>query len=423
MSSPVMTSPSTPANGTLSSSPLVVRNASVLDTEAGTYRTADVVSVNGKIRSVAPDAEVPDGARIIDGTGKYVIPGLIDAHVHVVASSADFRSLTWTPPSYAYAQTAKIMGAMLRRGFTTVRDLSGADFGLALAQSEGLLEGPKLHFCGHALSQTGGHGDMRLPGEDHDPNGRGCCGIGRVADGVDAVRAAARDEIRKGAHHIKIMASGGVSSPTDRIDSVQYSMDEMRAAVEEAEAANRYVAAHAYTARAINRALEAGVRSIEHGNLLDGESLSLFLEKDAFLVPTLVTYWALKEEGRSFGLTDEMWGKVDSVLTSGLDAISRAHEAGVKVVFGSDLLGGMHRHQNEQFRLLGKVQPAIAAIRSATTTAAELLGRAGEIGVVAPGADADLLVLTADPLADIAVLADISDHLQFLIQDGAVVSS
>jgi len=410
--------PSSPA----AQATLVIRNASVLDVAAGTYRTADVVSVNGKIHSVETDADVTEGAQTIDGTGRFVIPGLIDAHVHVVASSADFRSLTFTPPSYVYAQTARIMGAMLRRGFTTVRDLSGADFGLARAQREGLLEGPKLHFCGHALSQTGGHGDMRLPGEDHDPNGRGCCGIGKVADGVDAVRAAARDEIRKGAHHIKIMASGGVSSPTDRIDSTQYSMEEMRAAVEEADAANLYVAAHAYTARAINRALEAGVRSIEHGNLLDDESLRLFLEKDAFLVPTLVTYWALKEEGREFGLTEEMWAKVDSVLTSGLDAIARAHEAGVKMAFGSDLLGGMHRHQNEQFRLLGKVQPAIDAIRSATTTAAQLLGREGEIGVVAPGADADLLLLSADPLADIAVLADIADHLDVLIQDGAVVS-
>ncbi|MGW9414654.1 amidohydrolase family protein [Arthrobacter cupressi] len=406
----------------MSTTALVIRNASVLDVHAGTYSIADVVSVDGKIRTVAPAAKVPAGTRTIDGTGKFVIPGLIDAHVHVVASSADFRSLTWTPASYVYAQTARIMGEMLRRGFTTVRDLSGADFGLALAQSEGLLEGPKLHFCGKALSQTGGHGDMRLPGEDHDPNGRGCCGIGRVADGVDAVRAAARDELRKGAHHIKIMASGGVSSPTDRIDSTQYSMEEMRAAVEEAEAANRYVAAHAYTARAINRALEAGVRSIEHGNLLDDESLRLFLEKEAFLVPTLVTYWALKEEGKEFGLTEEMWAKVDSVLSSGLEAIARAHEAGVKLVFGSDLLGGMHRHQNEQFRLLGKVQPAIDAIRSATTTAALLLGREGELGVVAPGADADLLVLDADPVADIAVLADISEHLEYLIQDGAVVS-
>jgi imidazolonepropionase-like amidohydrolase len=406
---------------TQSTQPLVIRNASVLDVHVGTFSVADVVTAGGKIRSVEKGADAPEEAQIIDGTGKYVIPGLIDAHVHVVASSADFRSLTWTPPSYVYAQTARIMQGMLRRGFTTVRDLSGADFGLAKAQAEGLLEGPKLHFCGRALSQTGGHGDMRLPGEDHEPNRKGCCGIGRVADGVDAVRAAARDELRKGAHHIKIMASGGVSSPTDRIDSTQYSRDEMRAAVEEAEAANRYVAAHAYTARAINRALEAGVRSIEHGNLLDDESLRLFLEKDAFLVPTLVTYWALKEEGRESGLTEEMWAKVDSVLNSGLEAIAQAHEAGVKLVYGSDLLGGMHRHQNEQFRLLGKVQPAIDAIRAATTTAAELLGRPGEIGIIAPGADADMLVLTADPVQDIAVLADMADHLEVVIQDGAVI--
>lgn len=406
---------------TQSTQPLVIRNASVLDVHVGTFSVADVVTADGKIRSLEKGADAPEEAQIIDGTGKYVIPGLIDAHVHVVASSADFRSLTWTPPSYVYAQTARIMQGMLRRGFTTVRDLSGADFGLAKAQAEGLLEGPKLHFCGRALSQTGGHGDMRLPGEDHEPNRKGCCGIGRVADGVDAVRAAARDELRKGAHHIKIMASGGVSSPTDRIDSTQYSRDEMRAAVEEAEAANRYVAAHAYTARAINRALEAGVRSIEHGNLLDDESLRLFLEKDAFLVPTLVTYWALKEEGRESGLTEEMWAKVDSVLNSGLEAIAQAHEAGVKLVYGSDLLGGMHRHQNEQFRLLGKVQPAIDAIRAATTTAAELLGRPGEIGIIAPGADADMLVLTADPVQDIAVLADMADHLEFVIQDGAVI--
>jgi imidazolonepropionase-like amidohydrolase len=406
---------------TQSTQPLVIRNASVLDVHGGTFSVADVVTAGGKIRSVEKGADAPEEAQIIDGTGKYVIPGLIDAHVHVVASSADFRSLTWTPPSYVYAQTARIMQGMLRRGFTTVRDLSGADFGLAKAQAEGLLEGPKLHFCGRALSQTGGHGDMRLPGEDHEPNRKGCCGIGRVADGVDAVRAAARDELRKGAHHIKIMASGGVSSPTDRIDSTQYSRDEMRAAVEEAEAANRYVAAHAYTARAINRALEAGVRSIEHGNLLDDESLRLFLEKDAFLVPTLVTYWALKEEGRESGLTEEMWAKVDSVLNSGLEAIAQAHEAGVKLVYGSDLLGGMHRHQNEQFRLLGKVQPAIDAIRAATTTAAELLGRPGEIGIIAPGADADMLVLTADPVQDIAVLADMADHLEVVVQDGAVI--
>lgn len=400
-------------------SSLLIRNAAVLDLEHGGYRTADVLCDGGLI--VAIDESINhDADRIIDATGLRLLPGLIDGHVHVVAGSADFRSLDHTPASYVYAQTAQIMRAMLGRGFTTVRDMSGADFGLAQAQQEGLLEGPKIHFCGHALSQTGGHGDMRLPGENYQPNSRHGCGIGRVADGVDAVRAAARDELRKGAHHIKIMASGGVSSPTDRIDSTQYSIEELEAAVGEAAAANRYVAAHAYTAKAVNRALRAGVRSIEHGNILDDESLKLLIEHDAFLVPTLVTYWALKEEGREHGLSEQMWNKVDAVLATGLDSIRRAHEAGVQLVFGSDLLGGMHRHQNEEFRLLAQVQPPIDVIRAATVTAAALLGRTGELGVIAVGAHADLLLLDDDPLEDISVLADIELHLMAVIQDGHI---
>ena len=399
---------------------VVISGGEVLDVVAGTTRTADIRIQDGRILEIGTGLD-PRGAERIDATGHVVMPGLIDAHVHLTAFSADFRELERNAPSYLYAQSARIMRETLSRGFTTVRDLAGADHGLARAQEEGLLAGPRIFYCGRALSQTGGHGDMRLPGEDHAPGSRGCCGIGTVADGVDAVRAAARDEIRKGAHHIKIMASGGVSSPTDRIDSTQYSVEEIEAVVGEAEAANRYVAAHAYTARAINRALRAGVRSIEHGNLLDDESLELFLEHDAFLVPTLVTYWALKEEGRDFGLTEGMWQKVDTVLETGLEAIRRAHAAGVRLVYGSDLLGGMQRHQNEEFRLLGQVQPAIDAIRAATVTAAELLGRSGEIGVVAEGATADLLILDADPSLDIDVLADIDKHLVQVIQDGRIL--
>ncbi|OUE24381.1 metal-dependent hydrolase family protein [Clavibacter michiganensis] len=397
----------------------VVVGGNVLDVADGTWRRADVRIVDGRIREVGPDLDRA-GLAVIDATDRFVMPGLIDAHVHVVAFSADFRELERNSPAYVVAQSARIMRDMLGRGFTTVRDMSGADHGLAQAQEEGLLAGPRIHFCGHALSQTGGHGDMRLRGEDHEPGSRGCCGIGKVADGPDAVRAAARDEIRKGAHHIKIMASGGVSSPTDRIDSTQYSVGEMAAAVEEADAANRYVAAHAYTARAINRALRAGVRSIEHGNLLDDESIALFLEHDAYLVPTLVTYWALKEEGREFGLTQSMWEKVDTVLETGLEAIRRAHVAGVRLAYGSDLLGGMHRHQNEEFRLLARVQPNIDAIRAATTTAADLLGMTGELGTVTEGAIADMLVLDADPVDDVDVLADIDRHLVSVVQSGIV---
>ncbi len=401
---------------------LIVAGGAVLDVTTGTTQTADIRIEDGTITEIGTDLDARGWSRL-DASGAVVMPGLIDAHVHLTAFSADFRALEQTAASYVYAHTAKATRETLQRGFTTVRDLGGADHGLAQAQQEGLVVGPRVLFCGHAISQTGGHGDMRLPGEEHSPGTPGSCGLGTVADGVDAVRAAVRNEIRKGAHHIKIMASGGVSSPTDRIDSTQYSLGEIQAAVDEADAANRYVAAHAYTARAINRALRAGVRSIEHGNLLDDESLALFRERDAFLVPTLVTYWALQEEGREHGLSEGMWQKVDTVLQTGLDAIRRAHDAGVKLVYGSDLLGGMQRHQNEEFRLLAQVQPAIDAIRSATVTAADLLGRTGELGVVAEGAIADLLIVDADPSADIGVLADIADHVVAIIQGGQIVHS
>ncbi|WP_316959654.1 amidohydrolase family protein [Streptomyces sp. TRM68367] len=234
---------------------------------------------------------------------------------------------------------------------------------------------------------------------------------------MDAVRTAVRDELRKGAHHIKVMASGGVASPTDRIDSTQYSMEELRTAVEEAEAANRYVTAHAYTARAVNCALEAGVRSIEHGNLIDDRSVELLRERDAFLVPTLTTYWALKQEGPAHGLPSSSHRKVDDVLHGGLAALERAARGGVRLVYGTDLLGGMHRHQNQEFRLRNQVQPPIDIIRSATTTAAELLGMAGEIGTVEVGALADLIVLDGDPLTDIDVLAE-PRHITHVVQGG-----
>ncbi|MFG1696157.1 amidohydrolase family protein [Nonomuraea sp. NPDC049309] len=399
---------------------LLLRNALLLDVETGEYAEADLRCADGRIAETGRGLTAPDGTRVIDVAGARVVPGLIDAHVHVTASSADLGSLRSQPPSYVTAHAARIMGDMLSRGFTTVRDASGADFGLADAQAEGLIRGPRLLFCGKGLSQTGGHADFRGRGEHLDDDHPCCAGVGRVADGVDAVRAAARDELRKGAHHIKVMASGGVASPTDRIDSTQYSMDELRAAVEEAEAANRYVAAHAYTARAVNRALEAGVRSIEHGNLIDDSSVELFLRHDAFLVPTLVTYWALKEEGREFGLSASSWRKVDDVLEAGIVALERAARGGVRLAYGTDLLGGMHRHQNQEFRLRAEVQRPLDVLRAATTGAAELVGLTGEIGTLAVGARADLLVLDGDPLEDIGVLAD-PVHIRHVVQSGLLV--
>lgn len=397
---------------------LLVRGGRYLDLASGEWRAADVRIRSGRIREVGPQL-ISDGEGRLDVDNQFVLPGLIDCHVHVTAVTANLAALPEMSPAYVALGAAKIMAGMLARGFTTVRDVGGADYGIHEAQRDGLIEGPRIFFGGKALSQTGGHGDARARGRtalDEHPNGPG---ISRVADGVDAVRVAARDELRKGAHHIKIMAGGGVASPTDRIDSTQYSVQEIEAVVEEAEAANRYVTAHAYTGRAISRALLAGVRGIEHANLIDDEALALAKERRAFLTMNLVTYWALQREGREFGLSEENWGKVAAVLDNAHDALGRAHAAGLNPAYGTDLLGGMHRHQAQEFAIRARTIPAIDVLRSATTVAAALLQRKGELGVIAPGAVGDLVVTAEDPLADIDVLAE--SRLTHVVQDGRVV--
>jgi imidazolonepropionase-like amidohydrolase len=216
------------------------------------------------------------------------------------------------------------------------------------------------------------------------------------------------------------MLSGGVASPTDRVDSTQFSVDEIRAAVEEAEAANLYVLGHAYTSRAINRGLECGVRSIEHGNLMDASSPPLFLSHGAFYVPTLVTYSALAEHGLASGLPEVSHRKIFDVLDAGLRALEMAERAGVQIAYGTDLLGAMHVFQNREFKIRGEVQSPLAIVRAATVTAARLLRMDGQVGVIAPGAHADLLIVDANPLEDIGVLADPDTHVQLIMKAGAI---
>ena len=398
------------------------QNAQILDAERGDYLAEGSVLVEGdRILEVGGADIHASEAQSFDLRGMTLLPGLIDAHVHVTAVTADLGRLTEWSPAYVTARAARVLVGMLRRGFTTVRDVGGADFGLAQAIEEGYLEGPRLLYAGSALSQTGGHGDFRGPGRQaHDL----ChCGLARtvVCDGVDAVRLAAREEIRRGASHIKLMLSGGVASPTDRIDSTQFSLEEIRAAVEEAEAANLYVVGHAYTSRAINRGLECGVRSIEHGNLMDDSSLPLFQERGAFYVPTLATYSALAARGREFGLSEPSHRKVFEVLDAGLHALELAHRAQIPIAYGTDLLGGMHEEQLSEFTLRRQVQPPADILRSATTVAARLLRMEGQVGVVAPGASADLLVVEGDPLQDIAVLTDPPRRLKLVMARGRIM--
>ncbi len=244
-------------------------NGLFLDVERGTYREGDLRVDDGVIREAGPALRASPDARRVDLGGACVLPGLIDSHVHIMASTADLADLARWPVTYNAHRTARLLGEMLDRGFTTVRDMAGGDYGTWRALEEGVIRGPRLFYAGRALSQTGGHGDHRGPGEHFLDTHPGCCELSIVVDGADQVRRAARDELRRGAHHIKVMAGGGVASPTDRIDSTQFSVAELEAAVQEASAADRYVAAHAYTPESMTRALRAGIRTIEHGNLLD----------------------------------------------------------------------------------------------------------------------------------------------------------
>jgi imidazolonepropionase-like amidohydrolase len=399
---------------------LVIINASLLEPETGRQEADSWLEISAD-RITAAGAGMPPvhaAAQVIDAEGATVLPGLIDAHVHLMLTSMhDDEVASWSP-GYAAARALAGAGQMLRRGFTSARDVGGADHGLARAIREGLAAGPRLFFGGKALSQSGGHGDDRALEDNHLPGCQHGVGFARIADGVDAVRAAARDEFRKGAHHLKVCVSGGVASPHDEISAVQYSADELRAAVEEAENHGRYVTVHAYHPRAIEHAIRAGVRCVEHGNLLDDETAGLMADRGVFLVPTLITYEQLASRGREFGLAEQSYRKISEVRDHGLAALAKAAAAGVPIAFGTDLLGPMQEAQLLEFTLRAQVQQPADVIRSATCNAARLLGMDGELGTLRPGAQADLLVLRGDPLADIGVLTRPAENLRYVVKAG-----
>lgn len=405
---------------------LILRNGRLLDLEAGELVNGREVVIEGeRIVEVRPaSSQTEAGAQIIDLGGMTLMPGLIDCHVHVLASNANLGLNALQPNAITMYRALPILAAMLQRGFTTVRDAGGADWALARSIQLGLIPGPRIFASGKALSQTGGHGDMRARGELLLNEPCSCCfragAIARVVDGVDNVRLAVREELQQGASQIKIMASGGVSSPTDPIANTQYSEAEIRAIVDEAEAANTYVMAHAYTARAIRRAIECGVRTIEHGNLVDAETAQLMAEKGAFAVPTQVTYEMLAEYGERFGLPADSVAKIEDVRQAGRNALKLFADADVPMGYGSDLLGEMHEYQSHELKIRAEVLGNLAALRSATSVAARILQREGELGCVAAGALADLLVVDGDPLADISCLVGQGEKLAMILQAGQV---
>jgi imidazolonepropionase-like amidohydrolase len=400
---------------------IIFANCAVLDGTSKERREDHHVLVeNGKIREVADRPIESAASDTVDLAGRTLMPGLIDAHVHVLAVDAALARLSDRPVTLLTLQAARVLEGMLQRGFTTIRDAAGADGGLAEAVEEGLVRGPRIFPSGMALSQTGGHGDVRPRSQPVDTCA--CCGGGlamsRIADGVAECRRAARDELRKGATQIKIVASGGVASPYDPIWNLQYSEAEVRAIVEEARAWHTYVMAHAYSPEAIRRSIDFGVRSIEHANLIDRATAEHVAGADAFVVPTLVTYDALHRYGREFGFPEVSMGKLGEVRDAGLGSLEILRAAGARIGFGTDLLGPMHRYQSREFVIRAEEMSPFEIIRSATLVNAELLNRAREIGVIAPGARADLIAIDGNPLADISLLDGQGEHITHIMKDG-----
>ncbi len=412
-----------PTPNTNGSTRTIVRNGTVLDTTTMTYTEPQVVVIeNGVIVDLA-DAYTGDADVEIDAAGQYVLPGLIDGHVHFRLATLDFRSLLqWSEVQFGI-NMARLAADTVERGFTTVRDLGGDVNGLMRSIADGHARGPRIVRAGLMLTQTGGHGDVRS-GEIELAS----CGcvlsssvMSIVADGVDAVRKAARHLLRDGSDFIKIHVSGGVASPADPLESVQYTTEEIRTVVTEAQHRGTYVSAHAYTSEAIAMAVDAGVHCIEHGNLMDDATASLIAHAGAVVVPTLVTYQAMHDIGRQHGLPAANLRKNTVVLDSGLESLERAHRAGVTLGFGTDLIGEAQPRQNEELTIRARVQPAVDVLRSMWVVNAQLCRLEGKIGVVCPGAFGDIVISNVDPLADITAFADHRTALTHVIQNGRVV--
>ncbi len=397
-------------------------NAVITDATQREPREGHVLVEDGVIRDTEARPGAADGREVIDLRGRTLMPGLIDCHVHVVASMMNLTMNAQLPDAMAVLRSLPIMRGMLDRGFTTVRDVGGAPYALAEAVEQGLAPAPRLVVCGKAISKTGGHTDSRPRYDIHDAMrwGRNFGALGRVADGVDEVRRACRQELRQGAQFIKVMANGGVSSPTDPIAWQGYSVAEMTAIVEEARDAQTYVSAHLYTSGAIERALRCGVHSLEHCNRIDAPTARLAAKAGAVAVPTLVTYEALAQDGAALGLPPESIAKIEDVRAAGMGSLSILRDAGVTIAFGTDLLGETHVRQSEEFAIRSRVLPAAEVLASATTVAARLIGMEGRLGVVAPGAIADLLVVQGAPLEDAAILADHQRSILMVMKAGAV---
>lgn len=375
---------------------------------------------DGRIASVG--APAGEGANIVDLKGLTLMPGLIDCHFHVVAWSLDLWSNAIAPDSLSALRAARVMEELLAAGFTTVRDLGGADVGLVRGVEDGLINGPDLIICGKGLSMTGGHTDIRQRTDTRpDTLGWRVGNMGVLVDGVDDIRRACRKMIKEGARFIKVMANGGVASPNDPIDGLQYSDDELRAMVEEATNANTYVSAHVYSDASIRRCVKLGVKSLEHCNLISADTAKLAADAGCTAIPTLAAYEGLKRDGKALGFGSAELAKLDVVRDGGRRSLEHMRNAGLPMAFGTDLLGPLRKYGGLEFELLAQVLTPVEILHGMWSAGAKLCRMEGQIGTLAPGARAHLVCFDADPFTDIAALGRPAETLRMVIKDGTIV--
>ena len=416
--------PPATAEPTTANSGVLFKHGLVFDGVSDDLQELDVLVRGNRVVEVGPDL-TSHQATTINLAGKVLLPGLIDAHVHVYAYTADLSANEVHPITLVAHDARRMLEESLRRGFTSLRDAGGADFGLRMALDRGLINGPRLFYCGKALSQTGGHGDFRRPWEAETCG----CAVGhaghisRVVDGPDEVRRAVREELRRGASFIKICASGGVSSPSGNLNSSQFSPEEVRAVVDEVERQGTYVTAHVIPDDAIRRAIELGVHCIEHGLLMSDATAKLAFECGTAVVPTLAIVRALARFGRESGYPDASLAKLRAVEPRALESLEVMVRAKLRIGFGTDLIGNVDRHQCTEFLIRSEVMQPADILRSATSINAEIIGEGGRLGQVAPGFLADLIVVNGNPLADLSLFDENGSRVPIVMKDGILVKS
>jgi len=403
---------------------ILFRNANlVLDGFTSLQTGFDVLVRGNHIEAVSSTPIKSADAMIIDVLGKTLMPGLIDAHAHVTGLTLSPRNIAYSASEIALACSSYLRNSLMD-GFTAIREAGGADHSIARLLAEGTIVGPRLFYSGQALTQTGGGADFRTPHELIDP----CGHVGPfsvmsvIADGIDEVRKAAREELRKGATQIKLFASGGVVFPSEAHSTLyEYSEPELQAIVEEAKSRGTYVMAHVYTDDGIRRCLKAGVRSIEHGNFATEETIAMMAEYGTYLDPTFISLVQRIESAGETGLSDAILGNLRQTVSRGKQVYQWARKYGVPIAFGTDLWGPeAQASQLREFEMRMEFDSPTNIIRSATAVNAALLMQEGKLGTLAPGAFADLLIVDGDPLTDVRVMLDPEKNLKLIMKDGVI---